>query len=545
MTIDAAKKLVSGLLRGPAASRLLSGLGIDPRRYWLLMDLFRSLSERGEMLDQMGLNGYAVKRAAMVYFALSAFLAFVFMMGGPPAGVYLTIFLGMTAVLLLSMLTAEAGNSLFNPAEATILAHQPIDGATYTAAKLSHLLRIVFYLVPGINIIPAFTGLLLKGTSWFYPILHLACAFGVGFGSALVGCGFLGWIMRFVPVRRLKAAGQLAGALPMLAMTAMQPARRLFGRVHLDAAVARVLSHPALRWALAITVVVAIVSGLRSLTADYLIRVSALTRGGASAGSRTRASTLGAIVRRWFGGQPAMAGFAFVSRMMLRDWHFRRQMLSAAIAPLMALAAVFRTGWPTDPFSRQFSAAHLMPHALGILLAMACGFLPFGNDYKGVWIFLAIPSKAFDRFASGVFAVLWLDFILIPHLVAAPFEIWYWGLRHALLFALWSIAAASVYLGLELRLIDGIPFTKQMQGARQSFALPMLLAAGMAIAIAVALQYFVIFRSEAAVGITMVVLGAGALIVIRSSLDTIATGMRYQLSLLSVETGTLYKEIAA
>jgi hypothetical protein len=29
------------------------------------------------------------------------------------------------------------------------LAHQPIEGATYTAAKLTHLLRILLHLVPG------------------------------------------------------------------------------------------------------------------------------------------------------------------------------------------------------------------------------------------------------------------------------------------------------------------------------------------------------------------------------------------------------------
>jgi hypothetical protein len=157
-------------------SRLLSWFGVDARRYWLLMDLFRKLSDRGEMLDQMGLNGLALKRAAMLYFVMVALFSLLFAVAQPAVTVYFTVFLAITAVLLLSILLSEAGNSLINPAEAMVLAHQPINGAIYTAAKLSHLVRIVLYLVPGINGGPALAGLLLKGAAWYYPILHLAAA---------------------------------------------------------------------------------------------------------------------------------------------------------------------------------------------------------------------------------------------------------------------------------------------------------------------------------------------------------------------------------
>ena len=43
---------VAEALRGPRIARVLQFLGVDPKRYWLLMDLFDQLSERGEMLDQ-------------------------------------------------------------------------------------------------------------------------------------------------------------------------------------------------------------------------------------------------------------------------------------------------------------------------------------------------------------------------------------------------------------------------------------------------------------------------------------------------------------
>jgi hypothetical protein len=525
-------------------SMLFSWFDIDARRYWLLMGLFRQLSERGEMLDQMGLNGYALKSAAWLYFALTALLCLIFLLAQPAVTVYFTMFMGITAVLLLSILLSEAGNSLINPAEAMVLAHQPINGATYTAAKLSHLVRIVLYLVPGINAVPALAGLLLKGAAWYYPIFHMAAALGVGLAAALLCCAFFGWMLRFVPVRRLKAAGQLAGALPFLGLTSMGPAGNLIRRLHLGVRVTDLLAKPAVRWGLGVAVGAGFIFGIRSLTADYLIRVSSMTRGGAHAGSRTRKSRLGVFVRRFFGGQPAVAGFAFVSRMMLRDWQFRRQMIPMAVLPLISVGSLISAGRPPDPFSGRFTPLHLLPHLLGTLLLFVCMFLPYGNDYKGVWIFSSIPSGAFDGFARGIFAVLWIHFILIPHLIALPLLAWLWGLPHALLFIAWSLAAASVYLGLELRLIESVPFSRQIDPSRQSVGLTLILGGGIVASIAVGVQYYLVFRSPAIVAVTGAALGVAAFFLTRASLSTLAVSMRYHLGLISVETGTLYKEIA-
>jgi hypothetical protein len=525
-------------------SVLFSWFDIDATRYWLLMDLFRKLSDRGEMLDQMGLNGYALKSAAWLYFALTAFLCILFVVGQPAVTVYFSIFMGVTAVLLLSILLSEAGNSLINPAEAMVLAHQPINGATYTAAKLSHLVRIVLYLVPGINAVPALAGLLLKGAAWYYPIFHMAAALAVGLAAALLCCALFGWMLRFVPVRRLKAAGQLAGALPLLGITSMGPAGNLIRRLHLGVRVADLLAPPAVRWGLGVTVGAGVIFGMRSLTADYLIRVSSMTRGGAHAGSRARKSNLAVVVRKFFGGQAAVAGFAFVSRMMLRDWQFRRQMIPMAVLPLISLGSAISAGWPPDPFSGRFTSLHLLPHLLGTLLLFVCMFLPYGNDYKGVWIFSSIPSGAFDGFARGIFAVLWVNFILIPHLIAFPLLAWLWGIPHALLFIAWSIAAASVYLGLELRLIENVPFSRQIDPSRQSVGLTLILGGGIVASIAVGVQYWLVFRSPAVVAVAAPLLGVAAFFVIRASLSTLAVSMRYHLGSNTTAAGTLYKEIA-
>ena len=525
-------------------SRLLVVFGIDPKRYWLLMDLFRKLSQRGEMLDQMGLNGYALKSASLLYFVLAAFLSLIFAAAGMQPGLYLKIFIGMTTLIMLSILLSEAGNSLLNPAEALTLAHQPIDGATWTAAKLSHLARIVCYLVPGLNTAPAIAGLFLKGTSWVYPIYHLGVAFAVGFGAALGCCAAYGWMLRFVPIRRLKAAGQFVSALPFLAISMNGPARSLLKPLHLDILLQKLAANMAIRWGFGAALVLGIVFGIRSLSADYLVRASMILRGGASAGSRSRKGLLSALVRTLFGGQTAVAGFAFTSRMMLRDWQFRRQLIPMAVMPMMSLLSFFRSGRPADPFSGQFSSFDLLPHLIGTLLLFICTFLQFGTDYKGAWVFQAAPSGSMEGFARGIFATLWIGFVLIPHLIVIPLLIWLWNTPHALLFDAWSLCAASTYLSFELQLINGVPFSRQVDPSRQSASFMMLLGGGLVIAIAVALQHFVIFRFTAAVVITGAGLALAAFFLTRSSLDSLATSMRYNLSQLSTESKPLYKEIA-
>lgn len=536
---------VTRTLRGPRAGRLLSACGVDPRRYWLLVDLFARLSERGEMLDQMGLNGYALKSASLLYFAFSALISIAFLIVRPAVTIFFTAYMSLTAFLLFTILLSEAGNSLLNPNEAMILAHQPVNGATYTSAKLSHLLRIVFYLVPGINTIPAVAGLAMKGATWTYPFRHLAAAFGVGITSALVCCALLGLMLRLIPARRLKAIGQFAGAVPFLLMSTGGQFGRLFRRIRIPAQIFGLIPAAAVRWSLAVLALMGIVFGLRALRADYLIRVASMTRGGAAAGSRVRRSWLAAIVRRFFGGQQAVAGFMFTSRMMLRDWQFRRQLLPLLIFPLVALGTAVRTGLTVDPFSGKFAPLHLLPHMLAFLSVSVCTMLPYGNDYKGKWIFSSVPARAMDGFASGVFATLWLFIVLIPHLVIYPLLIFWWGPLHALLFIFWSFAAASIYLALELLMIDGIPFTRQVDPSRQSVGIMMLLGGGVVVSIAVALQHYVIFRSPWIVVVTAAILAAAAYFVTRSSLNNLAESMRFRMAQDSSSAGTLYREIAA
>jgi len=91
------RSTIREFLRGPAVSRSLEHLGVDPRRYWLLIDLFDTISDRGEMLDQLGQNGIALRIMAWVYLGLTALMAMVGIAAGVGAAAYFRMFLAVAA----------------------------------------------------------------------------------------------------------------------------------------------------------------------------------------------------------------------------------------------------------------------------------------------------------------------------------------------------------------------------------------------------------------------------------------------------------------
>jgi hypothetical protein len=536
------KALLNRILRGRFASRLLKASGVNPVHYWLLVDLFGRLSERSEFMTQLGRSGFALKTMAWLYLFLSA-LASLLVPSRPSPALYLSIFLGMTAMLLLALLISETNNSLVNPEEGLVLAHQPIDGATYTAAKLSHLARILLYMVPALNAVPALAGLALRGVPWFYPFLHLGAAFAVGLLMGLFSCALFGWLIRFVPAPSLKTVGKWTELIVWMSFIWLPQSYRLLPRLRSSF----LLTMPEwLQVVLAVVAVVVIAAslilGLRSLSVDYMLRVSSIVHGSSSAGSRPRRRRKASAVSGWFGGQPGRAAFKFVASMMPREWHFIRQVVS--IVPLLIFYSIWMAqDVRVSPFSGHFSRWHIFPHIFGLMFYIICSVISYGNNYKGSWIFLLAPAGALKRFARGVVGLLWMGLVVVPNLFVLVFLVWLWGAVSAVIFVAYSLAVASFYLGLMLRLIEGVPFTRQPQVSGNYMMLPMLMAASVVMAGAVALQYFFVFRSVAAVLATTAGVAAAAWFLTRSSLDRLAGTMRYTLGLVSGESSFLYKEI--
>ena len=61
----------------PRSRALLRRFGIDPHRYWLLIDLFGELTDRREMLGHLGRDGISLKTAAVMYAVLAALISLI------------------------------------------------------------------------------------------------------------------------------------------------------------------------------------------------------------------------------------------------------------------------------------------------------------------------------------------------------------------------------------------------------------------------------------------------------------------------------------
>jgi hypothetical protein len=515
---------------------LLRRFGVDPARYWLLIDLFGDLSERHELFSQLGRDGMTLQKASWAYYIMSGLMSVVMVMTAMSLSTYATFFLGFSVFLLTAVLLSETSSSLVNPVEALVLSHQPIKGATYTAAKLTHLLRMLLHFVPGLSLIPALAGLFLKGCPWYFPPLFVAAEFVLGLVVALSCCAIFGWLIRLLPPARLKAAGMLAEALPWLGWIFVQFRRDAFARIHLPQ------WGPAAAVGLVILGVVLAVFGLRALSGDYLVRVAAIAHGRSKAGRRGR-SWFGGLVARLGGGPAARAGYEYVSRMMRRDWQFRRQLLGFAPMTVFMLGGAVKN-IKLSPFFPGFTTMHVFPHAFGVAFFVICSTIAYGNDHRGAWLFLLAPAGAFRGVARGVYSAMFL-LIAVPHAILLPVLIWYWGPADALLFIAYSVAVAAVYLSVELRLIEGMPFSRQPEGAQNFMVLPLMMAGGFVMAVAVGLQYFLMFHSRAAVLGSTAVLCAAAYYLTHRSLESLETTIRFQLGLLSAETKGIYQEVGA
>ncbi len=546
-------------LRGRAFTRLLEGCGIQPRRYWLLVDLFRTLGNRGEVA-QVGNQDYSLRVLVTFWFFLAGLISLVMAFTGTVPWWYLLVFLGITLLNLIVVLIPVVAENLVNPVEGLILAQQPVNGATWSAAKLTHLVKAVAYVVAGVNGVPALVGLSLphgEGIRWlFYPLEHLLIALGVGMVVGLLCCSLFGWLIRFVPVRRLKAAAGLMQVVPMLLLFGFQMLIRLWqdfvdwaGSVELfqgwpAAADALPDGFPVLLGVAGTAVgLVVILQGLRALSADHLIRVSGLMHSGSRVRRfKRKGSGMGRWVARVAGGQAGRAGFEYLRCLVLRDWQFLREAATRLPVPIFLFCILLAGTGLASPFGPEFAPAHLLPHLLGLVMILTCRILAYGNDFKAIAWFFTAPDSSFRPFAEGIHAALWFLLAAAPNLLALPVLAWFWPVPHAFLFVAFSMAVASLYLGVGLRLIEGVPFGKQAAPTRGAADLVLMVVFLLAAGIAVGVQTL-LFRSAAAVALVTLVVGAGARFLTRAVLDDFAARIRLHLQQAASGSVLLYREV--
>ena len=130
----------------------------------------------------------------------------------------------------------------------------------------------------------------------------------------------------------------------------------------------------------------------------------------------------------------------------------------------------------------------------------------------------------------------------VPNLLALPVLTWFWPMGHAFLFVSFSTVVASLYMGVGLRLIDGVPFGKQAAPTRGAAEFVLMMVYLMAAGIAVGIQYLV-FRSTVAVVLVTLIVGAGARFLTRAVLDDYAARIRLQLQRAASGSVPLYREV--
>lgn len=547
--VKALRSLGKRLFHGPEFTALLRRCGIEPHRYRILVDLFETLGKRQEVA-QMGSDAYTMRTFTIIWFFLSGGIGIVMAAIGANAGVYLLTFLALTVFQLSMLLIPEIAEGLVNPVEGLILAHQPVNGATWLAAKLTHLIRIVVYVVAGVNVVPALVPLLGPSGEGFrplvYPVLHLLAALGVGLVAGFLCCSLFGWLVRFIPIRRLKAAAAMVQVIPMFIgagvqilgasgelvndlerwLISIEPPEAWFG---IGNAVPG--GFPAL---LGVTVfaliTVAVVPGLRALSVDHLIRVSSLMHSGAQVRRRVRWGwSMGPRIARFAGGQAGRAGYEYLRSMVLRDWQFRKNMALNTPYLIIGLIGLLVVGTETTSFAADFAFTHFLPHLIGSMVFFTCLYLAYGNDYKAVRTFGIVPGSSFRPFARGIHGGLWLLLVLFPNLACLIVLTWSWGVRDALWVIAFSTAVASLYLAVGLRLIDGVPFGKQTPPARQVVTLPMMMVYSLVLGVAIGIQYLV-FRSVVAVAAGTVLVSVGAYFLTLATLADFESRIRQNLN---------------
>ncbi len=519
---------------------LLARLGIDTHQFWLLSGLFHTLAARRELYGQLGREGVLLQTVMLLYGGFAAIGAMLWSLAQPPASVYLSGYLLVSGFLLFSILLAEAGNSLVNATEALVLAHRPIRGATYTAAKLSHLGTLVAKLTLAINAIPALIGLTLPDAGWLYPLLHTGLTLALGLVCALTCCALYGALLRLLPPQRIKTVSSIVEGAPLVLMAFGPPLFRQIRKA--DWLPRDPPVQQGLLAALAVAALLGVIFGLRSLSTDFLLRVATVVHGGRARTVRIHLPWSPGSLAAAAGGQPARAAFAYMAIQMRRDYQFQRQLLSLLAAIVIPFGGVL-SNLQQSPFQPSFTAAHALPHICGFALFLICSALPYGNQPKAAWIFQLAPRDAWPRFAQGIHLMLWTWLVALPHAIVLAVALYYWPLADALLFTGYSLALASLYLAATLLLVEYVPFSRPMQPERGAMLLPAMLIGGVFVAIAMALQFFLIFRVRLAVPVATIAMAAAAWLGTRYALRRLAVDMQFGIAQDTGEVTGIYTEV--
>lgn len=538
----------SGRLIERLSDPVLGRLGIDSRQYWLLVDLLSTLSRRQE-IAHLGGHKNSMRLTVILLFFVFGSLGIMMVSFDILTDYYLGVFTALTAFQLCVVLLPEIAANLVNPSAITVLAHQPITGFTWTFAKITHLFRVIIYLVVAINGAPALSGLLLPHGSnrqmVGYPFLHLALTLGVGLIVGLGCCSIFGWLIRFTPPKRLQAIAAVIQLVPILLMFGFMT----WGRWFVDLAPMRSSDPVTSPWLifetipgtfssvivaiLALLSLWALVFGLRALSSNQLVRSYGQEVNSPRKSSRLTLN-LRSLISARIGNQVRRAGFVYMSIITMRDWQFWRNFFAMSLGVFCALGYVMVSGWDGSPFTSGFNTIHLFPHLLGLATLMSCRFLAFGSDHKSAWLFTTIPRQFVGSFAQGSTIFLFSFVVILPHLIGFLALLWFWPFIDLALFIAFSALVSSFYLLLGLEYIEGIPFGRQYDPEKTILSFFFLVIWGLIMAATIGIQ-LLLFLSHYAVMVTVLILPVIAINLAKYSVSRFAVDIKVHLDELSVQ----------
>ena len=505
--------LFERLARREWAQRLLRKSGLDPGQFILFLGLFRTLSEREEFMGSIGVRRFNISYIAIFAAAIGALpwliaTAAISDMDMPripgagnlPESIFMMLLLALTCAFIFLLIIREAAIALFNPVEASLLAHSPIHGPTYAAAKIAYILVAVVYLVLGLNVCPAlFEAMFLSilaypGGRWFMPITHLISALATGLWTAFVVCALYGLMRRLLPARLMKSISMwiqlfsLGGVIALailfteqffglflkgLLTAEFENSRWTWLPLTWFAEIGRLGCLGAswrLGWEGAISMlssVLLIGLGLRSFSGTYLLKTSAAAQPGSGLKrGRSLLSRFSARVAYALTGSPnGLALFCFVSKMMRRDWIFRRSVMMQMWVPLVVVAGVVigMSRYGILPIlSDHQSAVISLPHLLGLITMALCINLPFTVFSRSAWIYLIVPISDARSIVKGIFWALWLPAVGLPHIILVFFLLHSLSWEESLFLAGFNLIVLSFYLALEIRWIPHLPFSRSI-----------------------------------------------------------------------------------
>ncbi len=559
------------LARQEPARRLLRRLNLDPDQFALFLGLFRTLSEQEELMTAIGVNRFSISYFALVAAAFGVLPWFLAVCNSMPAPMYLLLNLAITFVLVFFVIVREAPNALFNPVEASILAHNPVHGPTYAAAKIANVLIAVLYLVCGLTVYPAVIAIGLKGARWFWPVTHIVAALLIGLTTAFLICALYGALARLVPSNWLKGIStliQLLGIAALFYMLFFSKAS-LFELITVRAIPNQwtwlpwtwFLQLGLLGWkhtiwrfewqgALSIAVTAAIIwFGIQTFSGGYFSEASSMVEGKAWRSRRKGVISRGclAVVRAITGSPLGVGAFYFVSKMMRRDWQYRRAVLAQAWLPIVVFAAIIialvRNGPPPSPISEELSPIHVLPQILGLIAMTLAVNLAFTDSYSRAWVYLTAPIGNLRAFAKGIYWGIWIPTAGLPHILMLPFMIWYWGWKVAVLMCGFSLIAVSFYLAFEITLISGAPFSAPLNETRSIVAAAQIQMCWLVVLMLPATLQWGLFQIQWVALLSAAVLAASTWFVLRWSLAELVGEIRWRLHQMKSGSNQMFREI--